>query len=349
MRTIASGLMALAILVLAPAGRDARAADKTGEVTIQRVKDHLDFKIGSQLVGRYQIGPEVAKPYLWPLNAPGRVPVTRAWPMEPAKPGGSTDHPHQKSAWFCHGDVIPEGIEPKDKIKGVKGVDFWSEAKGHGRIVCTEVSDLAQREHAAAALTKNEWRMADGTKIMDETRTIQLHDFGKAWLLVFDIDLHASVAPITFGDTKEGSFGVRVNDAITTDKPGKGGKGQGHGKIENAGGKLGEFGCWGQLSPWCDYSGPIDGKTVGITIFNDPKNVSPACWHSRGYGLMAANPFGRSRSFPAMRGRPDLVHLNKGDHLRLRYGLLLHTGDAHAGQVAELYQRFLKLREGGGQ
>jgi hypothetical protein len=263
--------------------------------------------------------------------------------MEPAQPGGSTDHPHQKSAWFCHGDVIPEGITLKDKVKGVKGVDFWSEAKGHGRIVCTDVGKVSQSPHMIGITTKNEWQTGDGTKIMDETRTIRLHDLGKSWLFVFDIDLHATVAPITFGDTKEGSFGVRVSDEITTDKPGKGGKGKGSGKIENAGGKLGEKECWGQLSPWCDYSGPMQGKTVGITLFDHPKNGYPSCWHVRGYGLMAANPFGRGHSFPAMKGRTDLVRLDKGQHLHLRYGILLHSGDAHPGQVAESYQRYLSM------
>ena len=38
-------------------------------------------------------------------------------------PGGSKDHPHQQSVWFCHGDVIPKGIELKQKIKGVEGVN----------------------------------------------------------------------------------------------------------------------------------------------------------------------------------------------------------------------------------
>ena len=62
--------------------------------------------------------------------------------------------------------------------------------------------------------TDNEWRTADGTKILDEHRTITVRDLGDARLIVLDIDLHASVCPITFGDTKEGSMGVRVNDEI---------------------------------------------------------------------------------------------------------------------------------------
>ena len=83
----------------------------------------------------------------------------------------------------------------------------------------------------------------------------------------------------------------------------------------------------------------------GIAVFDDPKNPSRAAWHSRGYGLMAANPFGRSVSrFPAVKGRNDLVQLARGEHLRLRYGILVHSGDAAEGQVAEHFQRFVKLR-----
>ena len=300
----------------------------------------INFLTGNETAAVFRCGPDVAKPYLWPLSAPGGMPLTRAWPMEKAALGGSTDHPHQKSAWFCHGDVIPEGVELKQHIKGVEGVDFWSEGKGHGRIVCKGISStdggVKDKNKFVHVTTPNQWQTADGTKIMDESRTIHLFDFGDTRLFVFDIDLYASVCPITFGDTKEGSFGVRVNDAIRE----QGGKG----KIENAEGKVSEKHCWGRISAWCDYSGPIDGKNVGIAILADPKNPHPSCWHVRGYGLMAANPFGREKSgFPAMKGKTDLVKLAKGEHLKLRYALLIHPGDAKEGKVAEHYQRFVEL------
>ena len=180
---------------------------------------------------------------------------------------------------------------------------------------------------------------------MDEARNIRLYDLGKARLIVVEIDLHASVCPITFGDTKEGSFGIRINDVINAEVAKKG-KPAGPGKIQNADGKIGEKECWGQRSAWCDYSGPIDGKLVGLAIFDDPKNL-PACWHVRGYGLMAANPFGRDKhaKFPAVKGNDKLVRLEKGQHLQLRYGMLLHTGDAISGDVAAHYKRFVALRE----
>jgi Methane oxygenase PmoA len=278
------------------------------------------------------------RPIFWPVHAPGGQPLTRDWPMGKTADGGSTDHVHQKSLWFCHGDVIPEGIDLKQKIKGVDGVDFWSEAPGHGKIVCTRIAKPRYSGGHGVLATHNEWRTADGSKILDEERTIHLYDLGKARLIVLDIDLHASVAAITFGDTKEGALGVRINDVIRGGKFG--------GRIENAQGKVGEKECWGRISDWCDYSGPIDGKTVGLTVFADPKNAHPTYWHVRDYGLMAANPFGRKKAaFHDGAADKSLVRLAKGEHLELRYGVLLHDGDATTGQVAEHYQRFVKLRE----
>ncbi len=326
-------IAASALLGVAPWPRERAQAQPAG-VTITVDKTHADFRIGSDLVARYHFGPEVAKPYFWPLNAPGRVTVTRGWPMVPKEENGTTDHVHQKSAWFCHGDVIPEGIELKHKIKGVAGVDFWSEHAGHGRIVCTKVSSPKATGTAGRLDTMNEWRTADGVKIMDEARTIQLRNQSGAYLLVVDIALTAAACPITFGDTKEGSFGVRVHDQMRE----KGG----NGKLTNADGKTGEPSIWGQRSLWCDYSGTLGGKAVGLTIFDHPKNPHPACWHSRGYGLSAANPFGRAKSgFPAMKGQTDLVKLAKGETLKLRYGILLHVGDVNVGKVAEHFKQFV--------
>jgi len=315
-------------------------------VRIEIAKDHVNFLAGKELVGRYQIGKDFAKPIFWPLFAPGGVRVTRSWPMEEAKSGESKDHPHQQSAWFCHGDVIPEGIEVKDKIRGIEGVDFWSIAKGHGWIVCTKVGKPQVNGSNGSLATHNEWRTADGIKIMDESRRIFFYSLGNARLLVFDIDLAASVCPITFGDTKEGAMGIRINDQIVEEARIDGKNVHGKGTIQNAEGKLKEKGCWGRISAWCDYSGSIDGKIVGLTILCDPKNPLPSCWHSRGYGLMAANPFGRTKAaFPAVKGRTDLVRLDKGQHLRLRYGILVHDGNAEAGRVAEHYEQFVKLRK----
>ncbi len=275
-------------------------ADEASPIAIENHQDYLDFRIGKDLVTRYHIEKSVAKPYFWPLYGPRGVAMTRAWPMEKAPPGGSTDHVHQKSVWFCHGDVIPEGISLKNKVRGVEGIDFWSETKGHGRIVCMKVGEAKTERNHGWVATENQWQTADGVPVLEEKRVLYLYDFGETRLLVVDIDLEARYAAITFGDTKEGAFGVRVNDLIREEK--------GNGKIENAEGKIGEKNCWGRLSHWCDYSGTIDGQTVGIAIL-----VDHLYWST--------------------------------DPTSLRYGLLLHPGDAKEGKVSEFYERFVKLKK----
>ncbi len=150
---------------------------------------------------------------------------------------------------------------------------------------------------------------------------------------MLEIDLNASVCPLVFGDTKEGSMGIRVNDEIIT-------KNGGH--FHNADGKVDEKEIWGNPSNWCDYVGSIGGKTAGIALFDDSTNKPRACWHARGYGLLAANAFGRDGSFPSQKGNTDLFKMAKGDHLKLRYGVLIHAGDTKEAKVADAYEAFKK-------
>src|ERR1700735_2392805 len=125
-------IIAIALLGLVPSVH----AQQGGKVQIKytdKSEKAWSFYIGDDLVTRYEfVGNYEAnkapsnKPVFWPLYAPGYVPLTRAWPMANATPGEATDHPHQQSAWFCHGDVIPEGLDLQSKVKGIAGVDFWS-------------------------------------------------------------------------------------------------------------------------------------------------------------------------------------------------------------------------------
>ncbi len=278
------------------------------------------------------------KPILWPVFGPNGEKMTRSYPMIKGVKGEAADHIHHRSVWFTYGDVIPKGIPIKQKIRGVEGVDFWSERNGAGKIICTKVEKGPSGPNWVSIKTHNEWQMADGKKIMDEDRTVVFYDFGVARLYVFIIRLHATVCDIIFGDTKEGAMGARVSHLLREDRKG--------GKIQNAKGKKGASACWGRRADWCDYSGEINGNPVGIAIFDDKNNKYRSCFHVRNYGLMAANPFGRTRSrFPDAKKIKERVELPKGESMTLRYGVLVHPGGTKEGQVAEYYDRFLKSRK----
>ncbi|MCX7700460.1 MAG: PmoA family protein [Gemmataceae bacterium] len=321
--------LTIALVLLAASPSDA------AEISVRMEGRRAEFFLDGELVTAYHFEPDLAKPYFWPILAPGQVRVTRGYPIDENLPNATKDHRHHRSAWFCHGDVIPEGVSlVPSSDRHVKGADFWSEAKGHGRIVCTE----ARTTSANTLVTQNIWQDSAGTKILDEVRTISLHAVRDGRLIVVEIELEATVAPLTFGDTKEGSFAVRVHDdlALNRKKP--------KSRLVNSAGASGEAAIWGHLADWCDYSGEVDGRHVGIAVFDAPSNPHRAAWHARGYGLLAANPFGRSvAGFPARKGQTDLVKLPRGAKLKLRYGIFLHSGDEKAGRVAEAFKEFARL------
>ena len=97
---------------------------------------------------------------------------------------------------------------------------------------------------------------------------------------------------------------------------------------------------WGKRANWCDYSGPVNGKTVGVAIFDHPKNFRhPTYWHARDYGLMTTNPFGVS-TFEGEGPSGEHV-LRARDSLRFRYRVYIHKGDATDGKVAEKYNSYV--------
>ncbi len=317
---------------------------QAGELQAVVKPDRVTFLDGQAVITEYFTAQSVAKPYFWPVNAPGEIPVTRAWPMAKGTKGETTDHVHQKSAWFCHGDVIPAGLELKTRSadQHVKGVDFWSEAKGHGKIVVTEVGKPSVVDGEVQVATKNDWRSADDDTILQEERTIRVSRVEAGYLIALDVKLLATNYTVTFGDTKEGSMGIRIADDLRCNLATGGTITSATGAVAKPGTK-GTLKLWGELADWHDYSGSRNEQSLGLAVFDHTKNAFRSAWHTRDYGLMAANPFGRKGSgFPSQKNLTELVQLKKGDSLVLHYALYAHTGDAETGKVAAAYHAFIK-------
>jgi hypothetical protein len=287
----------------------------TAEVSVEQTPQGVTVKVDGQLFTEYLVK-SGSKPILWPLIGPTGRRVTRNWPMEQDVPGEKDrDHPHQRSLWFTHGSV--------------NGIDFWSEGKGrieHRGFVKIEGGPQA------VLVTRNDWLSPDGSKVVcQDERTLRFGaDADRRWI-DFDITIKASGGPVVFGDTKEGSFGLRVASSMRVDSK------QG-GRIVNSQGQ--ENGAaWGKPAAWVDYHGPVEGEVAGIAILNHPSSFRfPSHWHVRTYGLFAANPFGLS-DFTAGATKGEYT-LPAGQSLTLRYRVLLHKGDEKAGRVAESFGEF---------
>ena len=93
-----------------------------------------------------------------------------------------------------------------------------------------------------------------------------------------------------------------------------------------------------------DYDGELDGEKLGIAILDHPSNPRyPTYWHSRGYGLFAANLFG-VHDFTRDKSKDGSLSLEKGKTLRFLYRVVIHPGDARSAQVAKEFKKFSRLR-----
>jgi hypothetical protein len=79
---------------------------------------------------------------------------------------------------------------------------------------------------------------------------------------------------------------------------------------------------------------------VGVAIFDHPSNPRhPTYWHSRGYGLHAANIFGW-HDFLADKSQDGSMTLEPGQSLHFRYRVVIHSGDTQAARIADLYKAY---------
>jgi hypothetical protein len=65
------------------------------QVRITQATDRISVEIDGKPFTALFVGPEVSKPYLFPLRAASGTSVTRGFPLEES-PGDSKDHAHER-------------------------------------------------------------------------------------------------------------------------------------------------------------------------------------------------------------------------------------------------------------
>ncbi len=323
----------LALLVLLPCVLLAAGGQP---VKFSRHGDQIEVRIGDQVFGTYYFGANAPKPYFYPLRSAQGTILTRGYPMVKNIPGEDHDHPHHRAMYFAHGDI--------------NGVDFWGEgkpgkaqqtAKGvyyrtseelpHGRTEFRKLEEMQDGANSGTLRAHFALVGPDGKPLGSETQeyTFRGDDATRAIDCAFTITADQGF-PLKMGDTKEGTFAIRVVKALEEPQA----------KMLNANGAVGEANIWGKRANWVDYSGTVGGEKVGIAIFDNPKNIKhPTYWHARGYGLFAVNPFGEHDFYNDPK-RDGSVTIQPGQSLTLRYRVYIHHGDAAEAKVAEAYEHY---------
>lgn len=319
MRTAQLLLVLLACTPLL-AGSRSRGKEPPGGVSIVRQEGVLVVRFGGELFTEYHYA-DTRRPYLYPVNAPGGVPVTRGYPME-ERPDEARDHPHHQSLWFAHGDV--------------NGFDFWHGGKGNERIQHDEILQVEAKGDVGLVRVRNLWLAGEGEGelVLTEERTMRFGETSGGRTIDFELELAAPEdREVRFGDTKEGTMALRLAPSLRL----RGKVAQGR-ALNSEGLRDGE--CWGKRAAWVDYSGPVGDAILGVAIFDHPDNPRhPTWWHARDYGLFAANPFGVHDFEKKPAGTGDLV-VPPGESLVLRYRVWIHEGEGEAAALQEAFEEY---------
>lgn len=303
------------------------AATASGQpkVTFKRDAGRLDVVIGSQAVATYVYeDAAIPRPYFCQVKTLEGVPVTRPNPPDPVINKGNDDHPaFHPGIWLAFGDVNGKDYwRNKANVRHLKFIEPFVEGPGEGRfgVVNSYESDNGQ-----------------GVPVCEETCTYTVRVCGSGYFILFQSEFRSDKDDFAFGDQEEMGFGVRLNTPLTVKF--------GAGTIRNKEDGQNEKGTWGKQSKWCAYSGVLGGKRAGVALMPAPENFRPSWFHTRDYGLIVANAFGKK----AMTGpedaavAPDSTVVKRGEAFHLKCGVFVFGGPTDKEpDFAQAYNEFLK-------
>jgi hypothetical protein len=289
-------------------------------------------KVGEQVFAEYVLqDPVTNKSYLWPVYGPTGKAMTRSFPMKEVE-GEVTDHYHHRGIWFGHEDIGGADSWAEKKTFEKKGVIPASNQERVDKLGSQrhrKVRSMSADDNRATIVSEIDYLGPDGKKTLSEVRTLIFHVDGKTRLIDVHQDFIASEGEVTFGDRKDAGLSIRVPTTVSVDSK-KGGR------ILNSEG-LTDKDAWSKRGRWCDYTGPVEEETLGITILNHPSSFRhPTSWHVRTYGLFTANPFGTLNP-----DSPNGPHtLKAGETLKLRHRFILHDAGFDAEEIEKAYKRY---------
>lgn len=307
------------------------AALAAGPVELKRGRDRVDVVVDGKPFTTYFYGAAVAKPYLMPLRTGGGTIVTRGFPVgNDASAGdrkGSSFEPHQRPLYFAHGDI--------------DGLDFWGEAafakyyndhghQAYGHMALEKIEEVKAAGDAGTIRARFLLEDPNNRVVAEETQSYRFEGTGGTRTVDCEFVVRATNGPLDFGDSKEGTFGIRLAPELSAP----------YDHMTNSNGAQGEKAIWGKPANWVNYRGTIGGKEVGIAVFDHPASFHhPTTWHARAYGLFAANPFAL-REFAKDPSKDGSWTVPEGQSLRFRYRVLIYDGAFDAKRIEKAYEEY---------
>lgn len=266
----------------------------------------IDVTVDGVFFTSYRFSAEEKYPFFFPVNGPSGTSVTSM---------RNGEYPHHSSLFF--------GCDQ------VNGGNYWQEGLERGQIVSggAELETASGKEIVITDACV--WRRPGAEQPFREVRRIAISAPSKGLRQIdFDVTLEA-LGDVVIKKTNHSLFSVRMDPDLSV---------RCGGAMMNAQGECGEKGTFGKSSPWmacCGRRG--SGAVEGLAILQHPSNPwYPSPWFTRDYGFFSPTPM-----FWPLDGVS--TKLTKGEKRRLRYRVLVFSGDAVEAGVGQRFAEYAGL------
>jgi len=272
------------------------------ELTAEKVGDKIEIRLEGNLITSYILSDFEKYPFFYPVNGPSRASVTSM---------RNANYPHHSSLFF--------GCDH------VNGGNYWQEGLERGQIVPVRADIVEPKGEKVVIENENIWRRPLAPSPIRDFRMITITSPSeKLYQIDLDITLEM-LMDVTIDKTNHSLLSIRMDPDLAVSNGGV---------MVNAEGDTGESGTFGKRSPWMDYHGKRLGTHEGIAILQHPSNAwYPAPWFTRDYGFFSPTPMYWPENGEDMR-------FEKGETIRLRYRILVHSGDHLEAGISEQFDQY---------
>lgn len=274
------------------------------KVTAEKVGDKIEFRINGNLFTSYILSESEKYPFFFPVNGPSNASVTSI---------RNANYPHHSSLFF--------GCDR------VNGGNYWQETLKEGQIISLRADILETGGEKAVIENECIWRRPGADAPIKDKRKITISSPSKnKYFIDFDITMEM-LMDVTIKKTNHSLFSGRMDPDLSVINGGT---------LINAEGETGEKDTFGKRSAWMDYYGKRMGKSEGMAILQHPSNEwFPAPWFTRDYGFFSPTPM----YWPE---NDESITLKKGEQIKLRYRVIVHSGNHVEAMIAEEFTKYSK-------
>lgn len=272
------------------------------KIIAQKFNSKIDVLINNNLFTSYIFSQDEKYPFFFPVNGPSNASVTSM---------RNSNYPHHSSLFFgC------------DKVNGG---NYWQEGLERGQIISLRADIIESGSDKVVIQDECIWRRPNANSPVKDIRKITITAPSKeVYQIDFDITMEMLI-DVTIDKTNHSLFSGRMDADLAVINGGT---------MINANGEKGEKETFGKKSPWIDFYGNRGNKVEGMAILQHPSNEwYPSPWFTRDYGFFSPTPMYWPQN-------DKETSLKKGQTIKLKYRVLVHSGDTATAKIAEQFEKY---------